>query len=106
MEILLIIFVFLGLTSVFAMIALFYNGGKYLRNKFILTLLTLHILTLSFITYTGLASNYIFQKIFCGIFIVSGCLGFVLNYAKKDSSLISRLMIAVSILGNIIILFI
>lgn len=106
MDILLMIFIFLGLTSVLAMVALFYNNGEYLKSKLILALIILHLYSLSFIAYTGLPSNYIFKKVICAIFIILGSLGCILNFSKKDSSLMSRLMIAVSIVGNIIVLFI
>lgn len=105
MEILLIIFILLGLTSIFAIISLFYNDGKLVKNKFILTLLTLHILLLGFIGFTALPSNYIFQRSISIIFILVGLIGCFLNFSKKDSTLISRILILLSIIGSSLIIY-
>lgn len=86
---------------------LLYKPNSKLRNEglyFILNMIL--IFFLSYIVYTSLPGNFAIQKVLALIWSALAALAFMIKINTNKPLIISKLMLTIAIIGNIIQLFI
>ena len=104
MDILLILFLVLGLFSIIVLFPIHYKKGELLNNKFALTAILALIVILGFFAFTSLPSNYLVQKILISISTVLGIIAYILKLTNKCTLITIRILFTVSLLSNFILM--
>ena len=100
MDILLIIFLILGLFTFAILFPINYKGGEMLNNTFILTFILALIVILGFLGFTALPSNYLLQKVLIAISTALGAIGYILKLTSKGTLPTIRILLTISLLSN------
>lgn len=92
---------FLGAVCI---LPLFFKNGAMIKNKFVCGFIALVTLFLGIINYTSIPDNYLLQKVVVSIVVVMVEVGLLINnkYAAYDK--VSKALIALGLIGNILIL--
>lgn len=105
MELLIIIYLVLFILSVGSIFLLFYKNGEILSNKIFLSLVAITMILIPFIAFTSLPSNFLLERAITGAIGVIGVIAFVAQIVRKESSLIARIIMAISIVINFFLLY-
>ena len=100
MEGLLITYIVLIVIAVVVQILLYKSKSDSLNSIFIMNVLL--GITLSFITYTSLPSNFALERILAATWGIISIFSAVIKLRTKEYSLVSKLMISVAIVGSIV----
>ncbi len=105
MDLLNVMFIILAILSLASIFSLFYKNGKLLINKHLLYFTAFLIVLLGYMSFTSLPSNFIIDRFYTCILSIVGIVGFIFQLTKKKLSLIARIMISISIVGNFYLIF-
>ncbi len=88
--------------SIFSIIIITIKNGTLLNKFWILILLVMYCLILSFINFTAVPSNYIINKTISVIFALCSVSALGLRSLKNNDNRFCRILLIISIVGNMI----
>lgn len=97
-----IIFIVILIMAVIGQFFLYMKG----RSRIALIWNTVLGIIISYLVYTSLPSNFTFQKVLALVWAIIAIVAFILDLRKKETLLISKIMLTVSVVGGIIQLLI
>ncbi len=104
MDILLILFLILGLLSILILFPIHYRNGELLNNKIILTSILTLIIIIGYFAFMSLPSNYLLQKLLVTISTLLGILAYILKLIDKSTLMVIRILLTLSLISNFILL--
>lgn len=101
-----IIFTVLIIMAATGQFLLYRNGGSRISNSIILIWNTVLGIIISYLVYTSLPSNYTVQKVLALVWGITAIVAFILELRNKETLILSKIMLTVSVVGGIIHLLI